>query len=250
MTGWMHRRGGAAKAKITVWVGLTVTWIQNQATETKCASRLSISSTRDSSATEAGRWWRRLRWRDSCGCSPAVPETQRIPEIRLMEVPLSPRSPTRVHRLPVVTGSCFRGGAAPNFSGFPVRILRTCWMRWYEQPLCTGWFSWLAPGFLLVISMSLSTSLVVICQGTFQNYTFWVPGKALIILCNVSFKNNYCFFYINFMLLFKSKFVGCWWKFFLRIKFWLCNFEISPVDISSFVLSKPNWLVLSVRKNI
>jgi len=119
-----------------------------------------------------------------------------------------------------------------------------------SQPLCTGWFSWLVPGFLLVISMSLSTSLVVICQGTFQNYTFWVPGKALIILCNVSFKNNYCFFYINFMLLFKSKFVGCWWKFFLRIKFWLCNFEISPVDISSFVLSKPNWLVLSVRKNI
>ena len=75
-----------------------------------------------------------MRWRDSCGCSPAVPETQRIPEIRLMEVPLSPRSPTRVHRLPVVTGSCFRGEAAPNFSGFPVRILRTCWMRWYEQP--------------------------------------------------------------------------------------------------------------------
>ena len=120
-----------------------------------------------------------------------------------------------------------------------------------SQPLCTGWFSWLAPGFLLVISMSLSTSLVVICQGTFQNYTFWVPGKALIILCNVSFKNNYCFFfYINFMLLFKSKFVGYWWKFCLRIKFSLCNFEISPVDISSFVLSKPNWLVLSVRKNI
>ena len=79
------------------------------------------------------RWWRRSRWRDSCGCSPAVPETQRIPEIRLMEVPLLPRSPTRVHQLPVVTASCFRGEAALNFSEFQVRILRTCWMIWYEQ---------------------------------------------------------------------------------------------------------------------
>ena len=79
------------------------------------------------------RWWRRSRWRDSCGCSPAVPETLRIPEIRLMEVPLLPRSPTRVHQLPVVMASCFRGEAALNFSEFQVRILRTCWMIWYEQ---------------------------------------------------------------------------------------------------------------------
>ena len=107
-----------------------------------------------------------MRWRDSCGCSPAVPETQRIPEIRLMEVPLSPRSPTQVHRLPVVTGSCFRGEAAPNFSGFPVRILRTCWMRWYEQP---QFLMNIDISFKNAAQMMFSTALVINMTQTMKN---------------------------------------------------------------------------------